>query len=146
MRAKITVRSYVAAVMGPDGLTSKTEFMRGNFQGASLKEAIETAVAEGDCHTDTRVILDDRDIGSLWQLKIDPISPAKRIEALTVELTAFESWTAFEAAMKGGYVPTLHLDRGLTKWGPERDARNAKIIRLRELLKSKGFAIYPESV
>lgn len=68
----------------------------------------------------------------------------ERINELTVKITAFASWTEFEAAMKtNGYVPTLQRAPGKSKWAKER---TADVIELRGLIQAKGLKVFPATI
>lgn len=50
---------------------------------------------------------------------------------LTNKLTAFKTFAAFESAMKAGYVPSIY-------------PRGKRYIRLIQIVRSKGYRVYPD--
>lgn len=69
---------------------------------------------------------------------------AAEMNALTVAITAFNSWPDFEKSMvKDGYVPTIRLYGGRLK---EDKARDAKAIELRSKLVARGYRVFPEQI
>ena len=88
MRERITVTSEVQVYgVGCVGVERKpgtaTVFRCGSYSGPSFADAVESAIRSGDCNTDTRVILDGRDLGNIWSLgfqSIDGVSAAPTVE------------------------------------------------------------------
>ena len=69
MRQKITVQSDVVLETRFDSTPEATTiFYCGEYSGNSFSSAVKSAIDKGDCNTDTRVILDGQDRGTLWQL------------------------------------------------------------------------------
>jgi len=53
------------------GLKTVTEFQIGCRCGTDLASLVKQTIRAGDCNLDTMVVLDGRDIGTLWQLHLD---------------------------------------------------------------------------
>ena len=68
MRARITITSRVGVYMG---LRTVTEFRIGCRCGTDLAALVNQTIQAGDCNQDTMLVLDGRDIGTLWQLHLD---------------------------------------------------------------------------
>ena len=73
MRERISVKSEIK--IGRNLETSVLFWAGGGDHAASLKAIVEVEISYGDCNTDTRIILDGRDIGSVWANGIDPSVP-----------------------------------------------------------------------
>jgi hypothetical protein len=64
---------------------------------------------------------------------------AADLDRLTREVTAFESWAEFAAAMAGGYCPTLRPSGGR---GRRQCAWNATVAELAGRVRAAGFKVF----
>ncbi len=64
-RQRIMILSEVSVTQG---LSTRTEFLHAGQRGENLRQLVLDILAKGDCGPNTRLFLDECDLGTLWQL------------------------------------------------------------------------------
>lgn len=129
--------------------------------GRTIGNEVEVDFAPGRVRSDMRRIDGETEVATFMvatgyggEVYLDPVGEALEVDrtaGTAVRRTVDGKQARFAtrprddgAAMKGGYIPTLAPNYNATKRQKSRDEWNAKIVQLRKLLNSKGFAIFPQ--